>query len=70
MPGRFNIEQPFDDAAPSIPVGFTSSRMGSLASYGTRTCDGCVKRYGTSGNSFVAVGGGLEEGPGEEAATQ
>ncbi|MFG1691315.1 acylase [Gemmatimonadota bacterium] len=50
-----DIEHPFDDEATSIPVGFTSSRLGSLASYGTRTCDGCVKRYGTSGNSFVAV---------------
>jgi acyl-homoserine-lactone acylase len=28
-----DIVQPFNDAAPSIPVGFTSSRWGSLASF-------------------------------------
>ncbi|MEX2467290.1 MAG: penicillin acylase family protein, partial [Gemmatimonadota bacterium] len=50
-----DIVQPFDDDAPSIPVGFTSSRWGSLASFGARTYPGTVRRYGTSGNSFVAV---------------
>ncbi len=50
-----DIRQPFDDAAPSIPVGFTSSRWGSLASFGARAYPGTVKRYGTSGNSFVAA---------------
>jgi acyl-homoserine-lactone acylase len=50
-----DIEQPFDDSRPSIPVGFTSSRWGSLASFGARTYPGTVRRYGTSGNSFVAV---------------
>ncbi|HTK30012.1 MAG TPA: penicillin acylase family protein [Vicinamibacterales bacterium] len=50
-----DIVQPFDDAAPSIPVGFTSSRWGSLASFGARTYPGTKKMYGTSGNSFVAV---------------
>src|SRR5438034_574664 len=49
------IVQPFSDAAPSIPVGFTSSRWGSLASFGARTYPGTKKMYGTSGNSFVAV---------------
>ena len=49
------IVQPFDDAAPSIPVGFTSARWGSLASFGARTYTGTKKMYGTSGNSFVAV---------------
>ncbi len=49
-----DIRQPFNDDAPSIPVGFTSSRWGSLASFGARRYD--TKRlYGTSGNSFVAV---------------
>ncbi len=47
--------QPFNDAGPSIPVGFTSSRWGSLASFGARTYKGTKKMYGTSGNSFVAV---------------
>ena len=50
-----DIVQPFDDAAPSIPVGFTSSRWGSLASFGARTYKGTKKMYGTTGNSFVAV---------------
>ena len=50
-----DIQQPFNDDEPSIPVGFTSSRWGSLASFGARTYPGTVRRYGTSGNSFVAV---------------
>jgi len=50
-----DIVHPFDDDGPSIPVGFTSSRWGSLASFGARTYPGTVRRYGTSGNSFVAV---------------
>jgi acyl-homoserine-lactone acylase len=50
-----DIEQPFSDDGPSIPVGFTSSRWGSLASFGARAWPGTVRRYGTSGNSFVAV---------------
>ncbi|HKV23489.1 MAG TPA: acylase [Candidatus Acidoferrum sp.] len=45
----------FDDAGPSIPVGFTSSLWGSLASFGARPYPGTKKWYGTSGNSFVAV---------------
>jgi len=50
-----DIVQPFSDAGPSIPVGFTSSRWGSLASFGARTYTGTKKMYGTSGNSFVAA---------------
>jgi len=50
-----DIVQPFNDAGPSIPVGFTSSRWGSLASFGARTYPGTKKMYGTSGNSFVAA---------------
>ena len=50
-----DIVQRFDDAAPSIPVGFTSSRWGSLASFGARTYSGTKRMYGTTGNSFVAV---------------
>ena len=50
-----DIEQKFDDAGPSIPVGFTSAIWGSLASFGARTYPGTKKMYGTSGNSFVAV---------------
>jgi acyl-homoserine lactone acylase PvdQ len=50
-----DIVQPFNDAAPSLPVGFTGGGPGSLASFGARTYPGTKKRYGTSGNSFVAV---------------
>ncbi len=50
-----DIVQPFNDAAPSIPVGFTSAAWGSLASFGAHAYPGTKKWYGTSGNSFVAV---------------
>jgi acyl-homoserine-lactone acylase len=49
------IVHPFSDAAPSIPVAFTSARYGSLASFGASPKPGTKKWYGTSGNSFVAV---------------
>jgi acyl-homoserine-lactone acylase len=49
------IVQAFDDAKPSIPVPFTSSRWGSLASFGAHRWPGTKRYYGTSGNSFVAV---------------
>ncbi len=49
-----DIVQPFNDAGPSIPVPFVSSRWGSLASFGARQYPGTKKWYGTSGNSFVA----------------
>jgi|LNAP01.1.fsa_nt_gb acyl-homoserine-lactone acylase len=54
------IGQPFDDGKPSIPVPFTSSRWGSLASFGAHRWPGTRRYYGTSGNSFVAV---VEFGP-------
>jgi len=50
-----SIVQPFNDSMPSIPVGFTSARWGSLASFGARNYKNTKKLYGTSGNSFVAV---------------
>jgi acyl-homoserine-lactone acylase len=50
-----DIVHPFNDAAPSIPVGFTSARWGSLASFGASPKPGTKKWYGTSGNSFVAI---------------
>ena len=55
-----DIVQPFSDAGPSIPVGFTSSLWGSLASFSARPYPGTKKWYGTRGNSFVAV---VEFGP-------
>jgi acyl-homoserine-lactone acylase len=58
-----DIAQPFDDAQPSTPVGFTASSWGSLAAFGARPytaketgrATGTRKWYGTGGNSFVAV---------------
>ncbi len=50
-----DIVQPFNDAGPSIPVGFPSAVWGSLASFGARPYPTTKKWYGTSGNSFVAV---------------
>jgi acyl-homoserine-lactone acylase len=50
-----DIVHPFDDAAPSIPVGFPSARWGSLASFGPYAPEKTRKIYGTGGNSFVAV---------------
>ncbi len=55
-----DIVQPFNDKEPSIPVPFTSSVWGSLASFGARQYPDTKKWYGTSGNSFVAV---VEFGP-------
>ncbi len=48
-PGR-----PFDDAAPSLPIGLASAQWGALASFGTRQ-DTTRRRYGFYGNSFVAT---------------
>jgi acyl-homoserine-lactone acylase len=50
----------FDDSKPSIPVPFTSSQWGSLASFGAKSYPNTKRYYGTSGNSFVAV---VEFGP-------
>jgi acyl-homoserine lactone acylase PvdQ len=49
------LVQPFHDAKPSTPVGFTSSTWGSLAAFGARPYPGTRKWYGTGGNGFVAV---------------
>jgi acyl-homoserine lactone acylase PvdQ len=50
-----DIEPKFEDGKPSIPVGFTASRWGSLAAFSARAYPGTKKWYGTIGNSFVAV---------------
>ncbi|HEX8225958.1 MAG TPA: penicillin acylase family protein [Allosphingosinicella sp.] len=55
-----DIVHPFSDSGPSIPVGFSSARWGSLASFGAAPRGGSKRWYGTSGNSFVAV---VEFGP-------
>ena len=50
-----DIVQVFNDDKPSLPVPFTSSQWGSLASFAARKYPGTRKMYGTSGNSFVSV---------------
>ncbi|MDO7846771.1 penicillin acylase family protein [Hymenobacter sp. M29] len=54
------IEETYDDQQPSLPVAFTSSAWGSLASFKAQAYPGTKKRYGSVGNSFVAV---VEFGP-------
>jgi acyl-homoserine-lactone acylase len=54
------IDPVFDDAKPSLPVGFASARWGSLASFDARRGNRTKRLYGTYGNSFVAV---VEFGP-------
>lgn len=44
----------FDDARPSLPVGLAAATFGSLPSYASRRMPANSKRYGVSGNSFVA----------------
>lgn len=63
------ITQSFDDRKPSIAVGFPSARWGSLASFGAQTYPGTKKRYGSSGNSFVAVVEFTPQGPKAMAVT-
>ncbi|HEY5774858.1 MAG TPA: penicillin acylase family protein, partial [Xanthomonadales bacterium] len=50
-----DIDQPFNDDAPSLPGGMASGRWGALASFGARSYPGTKRIYGSSGNSFVAV---------------
>ena len=50
-----DINHRFDDAQPSIPVGFVSSTWGQLPSYTSRTYPGTQKRYGVNGNSFICA---------------
>lgn len=45
----------FDDSKPSIPVPFTSSMWGSLASFGARPYPNTKRWYGTAGNSFICL---------------
>ncbi|HEV7781130.1 MAG TPA: penicillin acylase family protein [Chitinophagaceae bacterium] len=50
-----DIDNKFDDAKPSIPVGFVSSAWGMLPSYTSRSFPGTTKRYGVNGNSFICA---------------
>jgi acyl-homoserine lactone acylase PvdQ len=44
----------FDDAKSSLPVGLAAATFGSLPSFASRRLPDLNKRYGVSGNSFVA----------------
>ena len=50
-----DIDHPFDDDNPSLPVGMASGRWGALASFGAQSYQDTKRIYGSSGNSFVAV---------------
>ncbi len=50
-----DITPHFDDSKPSIPVPFTYSAWGSLASFSAHAYPGTKKWYGNAGNSFVAA---------------
>ena len=50
-----DIRQPFNDDAPSIPIGLASGNWGALASFKAKRYDDTKRLYGTAGNSFVAV---------------
>jgi acyl-homoserine-lactone acylase len=50
-----DVQEKYDDNAPSIPVGFASSTWGQLPAYNSRSYPGTNKRYGVSGNSFICA---------------
>jgi acyl-homoserine-lactone acylase len=49
------IAETYDDRKPSLPVGLVQSTFGELPSYVSRVMPGTSKRYGVSGNSFIAA---------------
>jgi acyl-homoserine-lactone acylase len=60
------VQETYDDARPSLPVGWASSAFGSLPSFVSRYMPSTKKRYGISGNSFIAA---VEFGPRLHART-
>lgn len=55
-----DLDPPYDDNKPSVPVPFASATWGSLAAYGNTAAKTTKKNYGNRGNSFVAA---VEFGP-------
>jgi acyl-homoserine-lactone acylase len=55
-----DLVQLYDDARPSLPIGMASANWGALASFGADPSASTKRRYGSYGNSFVAV---VEFGP-------
>jgi acyl-homoserine lactone acylase PvdQ len=54
------IDNRFDDAAPSLPISYTSVLWGALPAFKSAYQKDTKKRYGYSGNSFVCA---VEFGP-------
>jgi acyl-homoserine-lactone acylase len=52
---RVGVNQAFDDAQPSMAVGQAAATWGALPSFATRRMPNTNKRYGVSGNSFIAA---------------
>lgn len=52
---RVNPGEKFNDDLPSIAVGQTSSKWGSLPAFESKRYDNTLKRYGYSGSSFIAA---------------
>ena len=50
-----DIDQPFDDAKPSLPVGMASGKWGALADFEAWEPQSTKRIYGSGGNSFVAA---------------
>jgi len=61
-----HITEEYDDRKPSHSATFASSAFGSLPSFQSRYMKGTKKRYGYSGNSFIAA---VEFGPKVRART-
>jgi len=49
------IVETYDDRKPSLPVGLVASAFGELPSFVSRVMPNTRKRYGVSGNSFIAA---------------
>lgn len=50
-----NLQETFNDAKPSLPVGMVASTWGCLPSFVSRYINGSQKRYGYNGNSFICA---------------
>jgi len=48
-------EEPFDDARPSFAVAGGPSQTGVVFTFGSHAVKGQMRRYGTEGNTFVAI---------------
>lgn len=50
-----NLQETYDDAKPSLPVGMAASVWGCIPSFVSRYAEGAQKRYGYNGNSFICA---------------